>query len=259
MFNLFLIATVIGVIILFCHYASSPSTAITTRDIYYPSALRPYSPARPNGRGMGRVFTVEISEGEVCELDTSDCSSPFYGSAWTRVLTARENGEFLRGTVRTCLVSRDGRFSDYTVNVEGLNAFLPVSKAAWFYHPAHDAYGKAIAVGIEQVYANGKKIGNIVVSAYAPIRHLARRQSKKDYMPGAKPYAIAMDHDGASLIFPQYGDRAILAPLAEAVGIASSKGIDSRPDALTGYCWQLRILGWKGDMGSASLLDVLND
>ena len=153
----------------------------------------------------------------------------------------------------------DGHLSGYTVSVEGLNAFLPVSKAAWFYHPEHDACGKAIAVGVEQVYASGKKIGNLVVSAYAPIRHLARHQSKKNYMSGATPYAIAMDHDGSSLIFPQYGDRVIYAPLSEATGIARRKGLDSRPDALTGYCWQLRISGWKGDRGAASLLDVLND
>ena len=106
---------------------------------------------------------------------------------------------------------------------------------------------------------SGKKIGNLVVSAYAPIRHLARHQSKKNYMSGATPYAIAMDHDGSSLIFPQYGDRVIYAPLSEATGIARRKGLDSRPDALTGYCWQLRISGWKGDRGAASLLDVLND
>lgn len=258
MISLLIIVAIIGVIMFFC-YASSSLTRVTTRDIYYPSDPAPYSPARLKDGHKGRVFTVETSEGEVCELDTSSPSSPFYGSAWTRVLTARENGEFLRGTVRTRLVSRDGRFSGYMVNVEGLSAFLPVSKAAWFYHPEHDACGKAIAVGIEQVYASGRKIGNIVVNAYAPVRHLTRHQSKKDYIPGATPYAIAMDHDGASLIFPQYGDRVIYAPLNEAISIASLRGIDTRPDALTGYCWQLRISGWKGDVGAASLLDVLSD
>jgi hypothetical protein len=254
-----LIVAVVILVVILCRYASSPSTAVTTRDVYYPSDPRRYSPEYPASRHIGRIFTIETSEGEVCELNTSDPSSPFHGPAWTHILTAREKGEFVRGHVKTRLVSRDSRFSGYLINIEGVDAFLPASKAAWFYHPEHDACGKAIALGIEEIYTSGKKVGNLVVSAYAPLRHLARNQSKKDYEPGATPFAIAMDYDETSLIFPHYGDKALYVPLQEAMNIALGKGLDAAPRNLTGYCWQLRIIGWKGNQCAASPIDVLND
>lgn len=259
MINLFLIIAVIVIALLWFHSPIDFSAPVERRDVFMPSYPRPYSPARLNDREEGRVFTVETSEGEVCDLDTSDPSSPFYGPAWTRILTAREKGEFVRGQVRTRLVSRDSRFSGYRVNIDGVEAFLPTSKAAWFYHPEHDACGKAIALGIEDVYTSGKKIGNVVVSAYAPLRHLAHHQSRKDFEPGAAPFAIAMDYDETSLIFPVYGDKALYAPIQEAADVALRKGLDAAPRNLTGYCWQLRIIGWKGDKCDVSPMDVLND
>ena len=35
-------------------------------------------------------FTVETSEGELVTINTSDSSSPFYGSSWTKILKAYE-------------------------------------------------------------------------------------------------------------------------------------------------------------------------
>ena len=258
MFSLSVIAALASAAALYL-YVSGPSTENNARDTYIPPCPAPSPDVRRTTAYRGRVFTVETSEGEVCRVDTSDASSPFYGPAWTRVLTARENGEFLRGRARTRLISREGRFSGYLVNVEGVNAFLPASKAAWFYDPERDACGKSIALGVENVYTSGKKAGTLVVSAYAPVRYLNRRQARKGCQPGGTSFAIAMDYDDASLIFPQYGDRIICAPLQEAVSLASDKGIDPRPSALTGYCWQLKIMGWKGNMGVASPIDVLSD
>ena len=116
------------------------------------------------------LFTVETSEGEMCRIDTADRSSPFYGTAWTKILTANDNNDFVRGRAMTRCVSRDNRFSGYTVNVEGIEAFLPASKASWFYDPEHDASGKYIALSIENVYTSGTKAGIAIADVLTAIK-----------------------------------------------------------------------------------------
>lgn len=205
------------------------------------------------------LFTVETSEGEVCQLDTSDRSSPFYGIAWAKILTAYENKDFLRGRVMTRSVSRDNRFSGYSVNLEGIEAFLPASKASWFYAPERDASGKYIAVSVESVYTNGAKAGKLIVNAYEPIRFLNKKQNRKNYQSGGIAYAIAMDYDRLFLICPYIRDQLIYVPLNEAANIAQLKGLGNNPENFTGWCWQLQIRDRKDNQCLASPLDILTD
>ena len=216
-----------------------------------------YTPGN-NIRG-GHIFTVETSEGEMCRIDTSDRSSVFYGSSWDKILTAYENGDFLRGRAMTRCVSRDNRFSGYTVNVEGIEAFLPASKASWFYDPEHDASGKYIALGVENVYTSGAKAGKLVVNAYMPVRFLFSRQGRRNYQPGGTAYAIAMDYDGSYLIFPYQKDQYIYVPIYEAVNLAANVGLGNNPEMFTGLCWNLRITSRKGNQCLASPIDILAD
>ena len=205
------------------------------------------------------LFTVETSEGEVCELDTADRSSPFYGESWTKILDAYEKKDFLRGRVIVRSTSRDNRFSGYVVKIEGVEAFLPASKSAWFYNPERDASGKFIAVSIENIYTSGSKVGKLVVNAYEPLRFLMRKQSRKSYITGAFPYAIAMDYDNNNLIFPHFKDQVIYVPLDHAAAIAQNRGLGYNPDNFTGWCWQLQIINWQKNLCFAKPLDVLTD
>ena len=205
------------------------------------------------------IFTVETSEGEVCSIDTSDRSSPFYGTAWTKILTASENNDFVRGRATSRCVSRDNRFSGYTVNIDGIEAFLPASKASWFYDPEHDASGKYIALSVENVYTSGTKAGKLVVNAYRPIRFLNSRQGRKNYQPGGTAYAIAMDYDRSFLIFPYQKEQYIYVPLHEAVNFAMSLGLGNNPDMFTGLCWHLSIRSRKDNQCLASPIDILTD
>lgn len=205
------------------------------------------------------IFTVETSEGEVCQLDTSDRSSPFYGRSWEKVLTAYENKEFLRGRAITRCMSRDNRFSGYSVRIEGIDAFLPASKASWFHEPEHDACGKYIALSIESIYTNGGKAGKIIVNAYEPIKFLNRRQNKSNYNMGALLYAIAIDYDRAFLIFPCLRDQLIYVSMNEAADFAIRKGLGNNPEMFTGWCWQLRIINKKANQILASPVDILTD
>ena len=202
-------------------------------------------------------FTVETSEGELVTINTSDSSSPFYGSSWTKILKAYETKDYIRGRVMTRCVSRDSRFSGYSIDLEGVEAFIPASKAAWYYSPERDACGKYLAVGIESVYTSGGKAGKLVVNAYAPVKYLYQRQGKKDYAPGGTPYAMAMDYDNAFLFFQHYKGQVICVPIDEALNTAKRRGLSGGLEVLTGYCWQVRILGWKGDYGLASAVEVL--
>ena len=205
------------------------------------------------------IFTVETSEGEVCQLDTSDRSSPFYGQSWEKILTAYENKDFLRGRAITRCVSRDNRFSGYSVRVEGIEAFLPASKASWFHAPEHDACGKYIALSVESVYTSGGKAGKVIVNAYEPIKFLNRRQNKTNCNIGALIYAIAVDYDRAFLIFPCSKDQLIYVPMNEAMDFAIRKGLGNNPEMFTGWCWQLRIINRKGNQIFASPVDILTD
>ena len=207
----------------------------------------------------GRVFQVPNPEGEVHRVDTSDPSSPFYGEAWARILTANQEDSFIAGRVLRRFTSREGRFSGYAVDVDGAPAFLPVSKAAWFFHPEHDASGKRIALKVHAIYTNGPKRGNLIVDAYAPLKHVLTAQSRQDYAPGATPWGLAMDYDNQFLILPHFGRKVILVPLGEAMRIAATAGIDPRPDLLTGRFWRVRALEWRGSVCLASPVQVLPD
>ena len=208
---------------------------------------------------QNHIFTVETSEGEVCRLDTSDRSSPFYGPAWTKILTASENNDFLRGRVMTRCVSRDNRFSGYTVNIDGIEAFLPASKASWFYDPEHDASGKYIALSVENIYTSGAKAGKLVVNAYRPVRFLFSRQNRRNYQPGGTAYAIARDYDRSHLIFPYQKEQYIFVPMYEAANLAANMGLGNNPDMYTGLCWNLRITGRKDNQCMALPIDILTD
>ena len=205
------------------------------------------------------IFTVETSEGEVCGIDTADSSSRFYGDTWTKILTAYEKKDFVRGRAITRSVSRDNRFSGYAVDIEGVEAFLPASKSSWFYNPERDACGKYIALSIESIYTSGKTAGKLIVNAYEPVRFLTARQNRKNYLTGGMPYAIAMDYDNSFLIFPFYKEHAIYVPINEAAAFAQSRGIRRNPEELTGWCWQLRISDRKYNQCLAYPVDILTD
>ena len=214
---------------------------------------------KTDNRTQNKFFTVETSEGEFCRINTSDLSSPFYGSAWTKILTAYEQKDFLRGRVITRSVSRDNRFSGYSVDIEGVEAFLPASKAAWFHAPERDACGKFIALSVENVYTSGAKIGKLVVNAYEPLRFLTSKQDRKTYNPGGLPYAIAVDYNASFLIFPHLRDKVIYVPMQEALRVAQAHKLGNNPENFTGYCWQLRVKGWKGSECLASAVNVLTE
>ena len=144
--------------------------------------------ANKSDQGTGQipsVFQVINPEGEIHKVDTSDPKSTFYGDAWARTLMANQEGEFISGYVARRLISREGRFSGYSADIDGVTAFLHVSKAAWFFYPEHDAIGKRIALKICSVYTNGPKLGNLIVNAYAPLKHIIKAQGPHDHLSGA--------------------------------------------------------------------------
>lgn len=186
-----------------------------------------------------RSFMVRNTEGEFCRVNTADKSSRFYGPTWTRILGAYEDGEFIRGIVKSPMRSREGgRLSGYTVDIGGVEAFMPISKAAWFYHPENNPVGKCIAVSIESVYTGGAKAGNVIISAWEPLKAVLKAPSDGDTM-----YGLAMDHDGSNLIFPLRGNASVRVPLKSAMKTAHSVGMNCGADLLTGHIWQLRTRG----------------
>ncbi len=217
------------------------------------------SPSGTAPAQSGRVFQVVNPEGEVHRVDTSDPASPFHGAGWARILTAYQREDFLAGRAVRRFVSREGRFSGYAVDVEGVRAFLPTSKAAWFFHPQHDACGKRIALNVNAVYTNGPKSGNLIVDAYAPLKHVLKAQGPRDYAPGGAPWGLAMDYDNQYLIFPHFKEKVLLAPLGEALAVAAAAGLEPRPDLLTGRFWQVRVLEWRGAVCLVSPLQVMTD
>ena len=166
-------------------------------------------------------------------------------AAFAQSLEDQWEDEFVAGRVIWRVTNEGGRFSGYAVDVNGVPAFLDVSKAAWFSQPERDASGKRIALSVEAINGNG----SLIVDARAPLRRLLRAQDVvQDYLPGATPWCLAMDHDGQSLIFPHVGQQFIQVPLEEAAEVAMVAGIDPRPDALTGRFWQVRMLEWRPDI-----------
>ncbi len=210
------------------------------------------------GKG-GSVFSVMNPEGEIYSIDTTDKSSPFYGSVWTRILKAHERGECFRGkAVKRSCGRADGAFHGYFIDICGIQAFLPVSKAAWFYNAEHDACGKFIALMIDSIYTNGSKAGSIVVNAYKPLKHVLSSQSREAFNSGAEPWALAMDYDANYLIFPHFGSKTIRVPLNEAVALAKSKKIKADKCSLTGLFWQLRVEKWEnGGVCTAHPIDIM--
>ena len=205
-----------------------------------------------------RVFPVVTPEGEVHNVDPSAADSIFYGPVWTRILDAYEKGDFIRGrAVLRRISSSEDRFSGYSVSIDGVEAFLPASRAAHFYHPEFDATRKCVALKVKNVYPNGPRQGTVIVDAYAPLKYILANQKKADYRFDATPFALAMDYDSENLLFPLFGDRLMRAPLREAMSIAARKGIDPSPDMLTGYFWQVRITDADSDSPMAEALDIL--
>ena len=182
--------------------------------------------------------------------------------AWTRILEAHEKGECFRGrAVRRSLGRTDGAFHGYFIDIEGARAFLPASKAAWFYNPERDACGKFLALTLEAIYPNGPKAGNITVNAYAPLKHVLSSQNSRAFQPNATPWALAMDHDAKSLIFPHFNNKVIRVPLHEASALAQRKGIGGGDcGSLTGRFWQLRVQTWKpGGICVAHPVDIMTE
>lgn len=227
------------------------------------SSVRKYRAIRgvdaPSEKDMRlRTFQVVNPEGEVYSIDTADKESLFYGPTWARILDAQENGEFIRGRVDMRRISSlEDRFSGYTVNIDGVEAFLPASKAAYFYHPEHDATGKCIALKVCTVYPNGPRQGNVIVDAYAPLKYVMFGQKKSAYTKGGAFYALAMDYNEDDLLFPWAGNSVLRVRLREAMETAEGKGADSSPDMLTGCYWRLMMKESAPLERRAAALDVL--
>lgn len=203
-----------------------------------------------------REFSVVNPEGEVHCINTADKSSLFYGPVWTRILDAYTKGEFVRGRASMRRMSGiEDRFSGYSVNIGGVEAFLPASKAALFHDPERDATRKCIALKVDTIYPNGLKAGNIIVNAFSPLKHIL--QQKNNTKQGSTLYALALDYDDEHLLFPLYQPKMICVPLQETMDIARQCGIDPDPDFLTGLYWQIQITSPRAEIQTAKALSVL--
>ena len=181
---------VIGMLLTSNGSSSTNSSSTSTRS----SSRRSHSGS--GSAGTNCVFTVTNPEGELYSVDTSDKNSPFYGPVWRRILKAYTNGECFRGrAVKRSCGKADGAFHGYFIDISGVQAFLPVSKAAWFYSSEHDACGKSLALMIADIHPNGPKAGSIVVDAYKPLKHVLTSQNRKAFNPGAEPWLLAMDYE----------------------------------------------------------------
>lgn len=209
--------------------------------------------------GNLRTFTLQNPEGELYSVNTADINSRFYGPVWTRILAAHESGEFIRGTAVRRMMSRDNRLSGYLVDISGVEAFMPISQSAWFYHPQNDPTGKLTALSVETIHISGARAGSIVVSAWKPLKSILSGQGSRAFAVGSSPYALAMDFDGSSLIFPLYGDASISVPLNDAFRTALARGLEPKPNMLTGHFWRLRIESRNGKSCRAVPLDVIAD
>ena len=189
---------------------------------------------------QGRTFQVVNTEGEVYHIDTSDPKSCFYGPAWTNVLEAKERGQFLRGYPTFRRVDQADRFSGYSVDIDGVTAFLPASKAGYYHNPLCDACRKGIALKLDTVYPNGPKAGTLIVNARSALNFVLNRQDPQLFRPGSAAVALAVDYFPDTLILqgPEY---LIYAPMHMAQQLAANMGLSYRPEDLTGYRWGIGI------------------
>ena len=232
-----------------------------SRNTFVHPSAKMFSPAERDLRL--RQFHVENPEGELCLVDTSNRNGGFYGPVWTKILSAYESGEYLRCRAdmrrRSCT---EDRFSGYTVKIDSVCAFLPASRASWFKDPRHDASRKCLAVKVEAVYPTGRKKGTVVVSAQQPLLDVFRTQPNVIPYPGNSVWALAMDHDGKTLIFPAGGNTTIRVPMFLAQEVAARVSRQSlNPDMLTGLYWRIRFVGKMhsegADMYAAEPLELL--
>ncbi|MDR1508692.1 MAG: hypothetical protein LBS53_03565 [Synergistaceae bacterium] len=211
-----------------------------------------------------RSFQVVNPEGEVHTVNTADSSSFFYGQVWTRILDCYRTGEFLRARARQRYVSRtDGRFSGYQVSINGVEAFLPRSKAEYFYDPEQDATGKCLALQVEMVHPNGPKQGTVIVNAKTPWKYTLNEF--KNLFSGKTVEVLALDYVSGYLVFPghyeQFSGRRIykniLVRVEAALRMAGTLGIAAEPGCLTGLYWKLQLQGPQGEDWLAAPLEVL--
>lgn len=206
---------------------------------------------------MSGVFHVMNPEGEIYTIDTTKRDTPFYGRVWANILSKKERGEFVRGRAVIRRFSRGDRFSGYSVDIDGINAFLPASRAGWFREGSCDACGKFLALKIESVYVNGDKAGTLIVNANAPVKYVLNRQNS-NFNFGSVVHALAVDYDQGMLIFPWLNGYVIAVNLGDAQRVACYNGVSPDPDELTGYYWRLGITGMMSmDCIAAVPLEVL--
>ena len=189
---------------------------------------------------QGRTFQVVNPEGEVHQVDTSDRNSPFYGPAWAKVLEARERGQFIRGYATYRRVDQADRFSGYSVDIDGVTAFLPASKAGYYYNPSCDACRKGMALKLDTLYTNGPKAGTLIVNARSALNFVLNRQDPQLFRPGMAVCALGVDYAGGALVF-QGPESLIFAPLQMAQQMAANMGLSYRPEDMTGYRWNIGI------------------
>ncbi len=187
-----------------------------------------------------RTFSVVNPEGEVFPVNTAETSSPFYGPVWTRILDVYTKGDFVRGRVSSRMTSKDGRFSGYSVSVDGVPAFLPASKSGVFRNEENDATSRCIALKIQDVFTNGDRSGTIIVDAKEPYK-VIEKELRKVHV-GATFHALAMDVDANYLVFPSPGYKEICVPLSEARSVMQQAGCYSDDYFMTGLYWELVIM-----------------
>ena len=207
-----------------------------------------------------RRFSVMNPESELFEIDTA--SDPnFKGPVWTRILASMQRkDDFLRGRVWEAMMNKQNRFCGYKVSIDGVMAFLPLSRACWFYNNLyHDASRKCIAVKVVSIDPKRPRT-SLVVEAESPWRYVVKSQGESAFSAGQTPYALAMDFDKArgGLVFPLVsGKKAIICPLEQAQAVARRKGFPDAPDFLTGCCWRIRIISNTEPVLQAEPLDIL--
>lgn len=202
------------------------------------------------------VFTISNPEGEIYRIDTNDPRSPFYGPGWQRVFEAHENGEFLRGRAAVRRLSREDRFSGYTLHIDGdrgLSVFLPASRAGYFRDPANDASEKFVAFKIKSIHPTGARAGTIIADAGESISYVSSLIPDPSCLGlGAEVWAVSVDHGEGMLGFPirtPHNSMMIYAHLDHAAQVAYNCGMPYDPDCLTGCFWRLQVVdggnGWR--------------
>jgi len=167
----------------------------------------------------------------------------FSGPVWTRIFTAiTEENEFLRGrAVVRRRNAAENRFSGYDILIDGVTAFLPRSRAGYYFDENMDASGRCIAVKPHEFYPAGRFKGKFIVDARLPLQVLTDMPK-----PDGGRWALAVDVDQGYLVFLTHKKKAIRCPLDQVRLQARRQGLSEDAMLLTGLYAHLDLTSASG-------------